>query len=112
MDLRRLSETVSVAGQITADDVAEIARLGFRSIVCNRPDGESPGQPRQAEIASAARSAGLEFRNVPVISGAMTERDVRDFAAVLDELPGPVLAYCRSGARSGELWRLSRLLQR
>jgi sulfide:quinone oxidoreductase len=45
----------------------------------------------------------LKFANIPAVSGALTDQNVSDMARALDQLPGPVLAYCRSGARSAKL---------
>jgi sulfide:quinone oxidoreductase len=106
MHPRRLADILSVSPQIAVADVAAIAGAGFRSIVCNRPDGEDPGQPRFAEIAAAAAAAGLRAVHQPVASGAVTAVDGAMFAAILADLPKPVLAYCRSGARSTTLWSL------
>jgi sulfide:quinone oxidoreductase len=103
MSIRKLSDEVSVAGQITADDVPVLASHGFRAIVCNRPDGESHGQPPAAEIKAAAALAGLEFRYIPVHHNG-SSMPAAEFRAALEELPKPVLAYCRSGARSGMLY--------
>lgn len=103
MHVRKIDETLSVSAQITADDVAEAARLGFRAIIANRPDGEEPGQPDQAEIASAAEAAGLAFRYLPVTPGTMSDELADGMADALRALPRPVLAYCRSGARSATL---------
>ena len=107
MDIKRINDDVSVAPQIAPGDVAAIKAAGFRAIVCNRPDGESSDQPDCAAIEAAAREAGLAFRNVPVVSGMVTEENARDFRAALDDLPAPVLAYCRSGTRSAILCDLA-----
>ncbi|RMF41530.1 MAG: TIGR01244 family phosphatase [Alphaproteobacteria bacterium] len=107
MQLRKMSETVFVGGQILPGDVPELKAHGFRSIICNRPDGEEFGQPAFADIAAAAQAAGLEARCIPVRSGVIRPDDAASFAQALRELPGPVLAYCRSGARSASLWALS-----
>ena len=56
-----LSETLSVTGQISPDDLQAIAAAGFKSLVCNRPDGESPGQFSSQDIATAANAAGLKL---------------------------------------------------
>ena len=58
---KELEDGVAVSPQITAEDVAAAASLGYRTIVCNRPDGEAPGQPSMAEIEAAAQAAGLSF---------------------------------------------------
>lgn len=104
MDTKPITEALSVAGQIAADDLAAIRDAGFRAIVCNRPDGEAADQPPFADIAAAARAAGLEARYLPVVSGQLTDEDAAAFRRLMDELPKPVLAYCRSGTRSGQLW--------
>lgn len=107
MKITEITPDYSVSPQIEPADVAGIAGLGFRSIVCNRPDGEGPDQPAAAAIAAEAERQGIAFANLPVVSGQITEGDVADFRAALAELPSPVLAYCRSGARSQNLWVLA-----
>lgn len=112
MAIRRLNEEISVADQISVEDVAQIARIGFRSIVCNRPDGEAPDQPEYASIEAAAKDAGLEIRWQPVISGQMSDEDGQDFCRIYEDLPKPILAYCRTGTRCTALWSLSQAGQR
>jgi sulfide:quinone oxidoreductase len=105
---RRLSETLSVSAQVEPGEVQSLAGAGFRSIISNRPDGEDPGQPTWAEIAAAAMAAGMQARHIPVTPGTIGDDDVARFSAALDELPGPVLAFCRTGGRAASLWALSK----
>lgn len=107
MEIKTISNGFSVSPQIVADDVKEIAKRGFRSIVCNRPDGEGADQPTFEEISNAAKEAGLEVRYQPIVSGKVSDDDARDFGRLFDELPKPVFAYCRTGTRSTTLWSLS-----
>ncbi len=107
MDPKRISAELSVAEQITADDVKALAEQGFRSIICNRPDGEAADQPTFHEIEAAAKAAGMETRYLPIVSGKVADEDADAFGAALIELPGPTLAYCRTGTRSTTLWSLS-----
>lgn len=107
MEIKTISNGFSVSPQIVADDVKEIAKRGFRSIVCNRPDGEGVDQPTFEEISNAAKEAGLEVRYQPIVSGKVSDDDARDFGRLFDELPKPVFAYCRTGTRSTTLWSLS-----
>ena len=107
MDLKRISDALSVSGQISPADVAELKAQGFRSIVCNRPDGEGADQPTFEEIHEAADAVGLAARYLPVKSGLVQDEDAVAFGTALRELPGPVFAYCRTGTRSVTLWSLS-----
>jgi len=106
MDVKPINDNIAVSPQIQPADVAEIARLGYRSIVCNRPDGEGADQPTFAEVEKAAKKAGIEARYVPVVAGKVQDSDAADFGKALDQLPKPVFAYCRTGTRSATLWSL------
>ena len=107
MDLRKITDDFSVSPQIECEDVAAIAAAGFRSILCNRPDGEEFGQCAYDAVAEAAQAAGLAVRSVPIVSGMLSEADLAAFRAALDELPKPILAYCRSGTRCTMLWSMT-----
>ncbi|MDZ7839504.1 MAG: sulfur transferase domain-containing protein [Gammaproteobacteria bacterium] len=91
MQIKRLDDAMSVCAQISADDVAEIARHGFRSIICNRPDGEGSDQPLYEEIHRSAGKHGLEARYLPVKSGKVRDEDARAFAHEMEDLPKPEL---------------------
>lgn len=107
MDIRRLSPELSVSPQIRAEDVRAIAEAGYRTLICNRPDGEGNDQPLFREIAERAREQGLEAHYLPVESGKVTDEQAREFGALLARAPKPVLAWCRTGTRSTTLWALS-----
>lgn len=107
MDIRKINDSISVSPQIGLADIATLKELGFGGVICNRPDGEEPGQPEFAQIADAARAAGLSCVWVPITGGAASAQAVEDFAAALADMSAPVLAYCRSGTRSTILWALS-----
>jgi uncharacterized protein (TIGR01244 family) len=108
MSITEITPDYSVSPQIGPDDVAEIKARGFRAIMCNRPDGESGDQTDADLIRAEAEKAGLGFAFVPVVSGWITADDVAEFKTALGDLPKPVLAYCRSGARCQNLWMLAR----
>jgi uncharacterized protein (TIGR01244 family) len=106
MEFRKITDDYAVSGQIEPEDVAAIKAAGFKSVVCNRPDDEQPGQTTAASLRQAVEAAGLGFRHVPVVSGNLQQQDVQDMADALRDLEGPVFAYCRSGARSTNLYML------
>lgn len=107
MKINRLNDSISVSPQISAEDVAQIAQAGFKTIINNRPDGEAAGQPLTEAIEAAASQAGLIFVDVPFTAGQQTPEDVRAFALALEAQPAPVLAYCRTGTRSTGIWAMS-----
>ncbi|WP_028222864.1 bifunctional protein tyrosine phosphatase family protein/NAD(P)/FAD-dependent oxidoreductase [Paraburkholderia oxyphila] len=107
MDIRKLTDALSVSPQIRSTDLPALRDMGFRAIICNRPDGEGADQPTFAEIANAARQHGIESHYLPVESGKVNDLDAAQFGAFLKALPRPVLAYCRSGMRSATLWARS-----
>ena len=108
LPLRAIAPDVCVAPQLTPDAMAEAARAGFKSVVNNRPDYEhGPDQPSSAEMEAAARAAGLEYRHLPVDGGYQSPEQIAAFAQLLAEPPAPLLAFCRSGARSTNLFMLA-----
>ncbi|MDO6457323.1 TIGR01244 family sulfur transferase [Celeribacter halophilus] len=107
MDIKKITDGLSVSGQVQLDDMEKLKRRGFRAVVCNRPDGEAPDQPTHEEIAKAAQAAGLEFLYLPVTPGMVTEETADAFRTALTELPGPVFGYCRTGTRTTTLWSLA-----
>jgi uncharacterized protein (TIGR01244 family) len=102
---RTVTPSISVAPQITPDDVAQAARDGFALIINNRPDGEEMGQPAAAEIEAAASAAGLAYVHIP-IRGMPTRDQVDQTAAAVSAAEGPALLFCRSGTRSIITWSL------
>jgi uncharacterized protein (TIGR01244 family) len=105
--IRRIDDHISVAPQIQPEDLAAIAAAGFTAIVNNRPDNEDAGQPSGAAIRAAAEAAGLAYSAIPVTQSGFSHPQIDAMAAALAASPGPVLAYCRSGTRSCNLWALA-----
>ena len=106
MNINKVNDGLSISPQITPDEVSELAKLGFGSIICNRPDGESPNQPSFTDIRAQAKSLGLAAHYIPVVPGQDQAENAAEFTRALSSLPGPILAYCRSGARSAMLLSL------
>ena len=105
--IRKIDEQISVAPQIAPEDVAGFADAGFTAIVNNRPEGEELGQPTGAAVRAAAEAAGLAYAEIPVTHAGFSATQVEAMAKALETAGGPVLAYCRSGTRSCNLWALA-----
>ena len=111
LPLSAVAPDVCVAPQLTPEAMAEAARAGFKSVVNNRPDFEhGPEQPTNAAIAAAAQAAGLQYRFLPVAGGYQSPEEIAAFAQLLQELPRPLLVFCRSGARSTRLFKAAQAL--
>jgi uncharacterized protein (TIGR01244 family) len=105
LPLKAIAPDVYVAPQMTPEAMSELSQLGFRSVINNRPDFEGgPDQPTSASIEAAAKAAGLQYRYLPVQGSYQSPEEIAAFGALLSELPRPVLAFCRSGARATKLF--------
>jgi uncharacterized protein (TIGR01244 family) len=109
--MRMLTPQVCISGQLLPDDIASFSRLNFSHMMNHRPDDEEPGQPTAAELAQAAREAGLTVVNAPV--RGLPDADVVEATRrVLDALGphGKAVFFCRSGMRSGAAWAMAERL--
>ncbi|WP_299628528.1 TIGR01244 family sulfur transferase [uncultured Tateyamaria sp.] len=106
MDMRQITPTYFVSPQVDPSDMAEAARLGITTVICNRPDIEVP-PPLQADaVEAAAKAAGLAFIRLPLTHTTMTPEVAASQAQFVAESAGPVLAYCASGTRCTVVWAL------
>lgn len=108
MPIFKLSESLSVAAQITPQDVPNIAAQGFTTVVCNRPDCEVPDQASMDEIEAACNAAGLLFVRYPVNAMNFPGADLDGLGELFDDPSQSVLAYCRTGTRCANLWVATR----
>ena len=105
---RTLDPSFLAAPQIEPEDVATAAAQGVTTIVNNRPDGEEPSAPQGDAIAAAAAAHGLGYVAIPITHSGFSHAQIDALAAAIDASSGPILAYCRSGTRSTNLWALTR----
>lgn len=103
---RYLIPELAVAAQLQPEDMARAAAEGFTRVINNRPDAEEAGQPACASMRAAAEAAGLEYHDLPVVAGNLTDDNVAGFAQLAKDFDGPVLLFCRSGTRCTHLWAL------
>jgi len=104
---RRLVADIDVGGQVTVPDVAALKAAGYRTLINMRPDGEGADQPLSASVESAVADAGLSYAYIPTSAANMSDQVIDDLARTLANTEGPVLIYCRSGARVARAWALA-----
>lgn len=106
----KINDFLSVAGQISLADLADFAKEGYATIINNRPDNEEPGQLDHLTAEAEAKKQGLDYRYQPIVSSAISRRDVTEFQNLLSREGRPILAHCRSGTRCYLLYALTRTL--
>jgi uncharacterized protein (TIGR01244 family) len=107
LELKRINDDVSVAPQISPDDMPALKAAGFTTVINNRPDGESPDQPTSAEMQAAAEAAGLSYHFIPLGREGVSPEMIEEERVALEGSDGPVVCFCRSGTRSTTLWALT-----
>lgn len=106
----KINEMLSVAGQISLDEIAAFAKQGYVTIINNRPDNEESGQLDHLTAETEAKKQGLDYRYQPIVSSAISRRDVIEFQNLLVREGKPILAHCRSGTRCYLMYALTRAL--
>ncbi|GHA07249.1 TIGR01244 family sulfur transferase [Oceanisphaera arctica] len=107
MEIKPVTPTFSVSDQIFATDLPGLKAAGYRTLICNRPDGEAEGQPAAEALAAEAKAQGFDWHWIPISSGQFTDEAVAAFTQALAGKEEPVLAFCRTGTRSITLWALA-----
>ncbi|MDH4413396.1 MAG: TIGR01244 family sulfur transferase [Rhizobium sp.] len=108
MSIRSIDPSFHVTGQIKPSQLAEIAGLGFKTVICMRPDKEGFLQPSFDEIAVAARDAGLTAHYLPVVPGSLSFEQAQRLKGILTTQSGPILAYCASGQRCATAYEMAK----
>lgn len=97
----------AIAPQIEAEDFSRLSEAGFKSVINARPDTELGEFMQSEEAAGHAASAGLSYLYTPTENHAVFESESIDrFEQAMLDLPGPILAHCKSGTRTAILWAL------
>ncbi|MCZ2203282.1 TIGR01244 family sulfur transferase [Bartonella sp. A05] len=109
MNLQQIGQDIFISAQINIEDIQTLAKTGFKTIICNRPDREDPHQLDFPIIKTVAQKYGMKAYHIPIISSVIEPSDIRAMQTILKTAPLPILAYCRSGTRSMHLYRLAHI---
>lgn len=104
----RVNERVAVAGQPTPEQVAALAKAGFRTVINLRPEAEFPAS---AETKAAA-DAGLFYVSIPFVTAKPSSNAVEEFLRVSESADiYPVLIHCATANRASAFWLVRRVLR-
>lgn len=95
-----VSDILAIGEFPTPDQIAILAKAGFRSLINNQPDGEVDRFPADAALAATAAKAGLKHAYAPLSSRTPEWEELAGYGEALKAMPAPVYAFCYSGARS------------
>lgn len=107
MKVLELAPQVYASGQVYESDLNLVADQSVRSIVSNRLDDETVGQPKNADLAKAAKALGITFVHFPIESRSISEETAAEFARICDGLERPVLVFSATGLRATKAWEMA-----
>lgn len=106
MTITAHSPLFATAPQARPEDMVLVAQEGFRTVINNRPDYEGGSdQPTADAVGEAARAAGLNYIAQPFSPSQVTQALVEEFAVFVGQAEKPVLAFCRTGTRSTNIFQ-------
>jgi sulfide:quinone oxidoreductase len=104
LEIKQLANQFSVSPQILLEDLDVIDKLGYKSVINNRPDGEADDQIENYKLQKKCLELGLNYQYLPVVAGQITVQNVQDMSDNINKMDKPILAFCRTGTRSCLLW--------
>jgi uncharacterized protein (TIGR01244 family) len=105
---RKVTDDVSISGQITVANVKALKEQGFRAIINLRPDDESPDQSRYAQLQNAAHEAQLDYGYAPVKKGASIPANApKTLNNILEQMPKPALVFADTPDHAARVWALA-----
>jgi len=97
-DVKKVNNDLSIAGQISSEELKQLAIGGFKSVL-NLRDPDENGffhdEKQEAQIV------GLEYTNIPLNSQAPNQELTAEAIEAVENLPKPILIHCAGGARAG-----------
>lgn len=95
--IRKINDTLAIAGQISLDQVLALAEDGFQAVLNVRSPDEAGVLPDEA---SKVEAVGLVYANCPVTMESLTEDNIMPTFRQINDLPKPLLVHCDTGLRA------------
>ena len=101
--ITQIANDYAATKELAVTDMAEVEKLGFRSIINLCPDSKETEQSANTAIQKAAQAAGLGYAHIPVNISGFKEDSVKQMRKALQDLPKPILASCHSKDQATKL---------
>ncbi|MBL1173799.1 beta-lactamase hydrolase domain-containing protein [Pantanalinema sp. GBBB05] len=98
--IRKITDELSIAGQITVDQLPQLAQEGFRSVLNLRSPEEIGfllNEQQKVELA------GLYYVNFPFKPEAVDDETATHILQQINTLPKPTLVHCDNAVRSAAI---------
>lgn len=94
----KLTDNFAIAGQVSSEDLQQAKNAGYQAVLNLRVPGEEGFPPDEEQQAQAA---GLQYANIPVSPGQLSDELADRVLDRIDSLPKPLLIHCGSAMRAG-----------
>lgn len=98
--LRPINDEVSISGQISPEQLQEIVRDGYRSIVNLRSIDETGFSPEEQQ---RVETVGLLYLNFPISLKELTPQIAAQVLQTIAKSPKPLLLHCDNGVRAAAI---------
>ncbi|MFN6481671.1 MULTISPECIES: beta-lactamase hydrolase domain-containing protein [unclassified Nostoc] len=95
---KKVSDDLSAAGQLTSEELKQLAKEGFKSVLNLRSPDEAGFLTDEQQQAQAA---GLQYANIPLKPSEANQEQTELAIQEIENLPKPILIHCAAGARAG-----------
>ena len=105
----KLDSTIACAGATTREGLAEVKKLGYKTVVNLREANETGADVELSAVA--AKNAGLTYVHIPMNRNTPDSSVADQFLKVIvDPAAQPVFVHCGSGNRAAAMWMVKRLV--
>ncbi|OKH41308.1 phosphatase [Calothrix sp. HK-06] len=105
---KKISDDLSVAGQVTPEELQQLASEGFKSVLNLRASDE---EGFLSDEQQQAEKLGLEYANVPLQPKQADHELTKQAIEQVENLPKPILIHCAGGARAGGIALIAAAIQ-
>ncbi|MCC5601899.1 beta-lactamase hydrolase domain-containing protein [Nostoc favosum] len=96
-NVKKINDELTVAGQVTPEQLKQAAHEGFKSVLNLRAPDEKGFLSDEQQQAEAA---GLCYVNIPVKLEEISDELIHEVLRQIDKLPKPALVHCASAMRA------------
>jgi uncharacterized protein (TIGR01244 family) len=98
--IRKINDDLAIAGQVTSEQLQQIAQEGFKSVLNLRSPDEAGFLINEQQRVEAL---GLYYINIPVQVEVINPELTAEILKKIDELAKPVLIHCNNAMRAAAL---------